>query len=99
MLAAWKEQLGDLTRQVTTHPEDNQARLKLKSAIEEHVAAAGTNATTLDRTFANLANMLKDVETPGTLRRPGPSLRYIARKADPGLLLDWVETPRHLRRT
>src|SRR5207237_5334937 len=90
---------GDLTRQLTAHPEDNAARLKLKSAIEEHVTAAGKEATALDRTLANLANMLKDVETPGTLRRPGPSLRYIAKKADPVFLYDWIANPQHFRPT
>jgi len=95
----WKKQLTGLTAPVTNHPEDGQARLKLKATIDEAVAAAGNDATQLDRSLSNLSNMLKDVETAGTLRRPGPSLRYIAKKADPVFLYDWIENPRHFRPT
>jgi hypothetical protein len=96
---SWKEQLGDLPHQVAARPEDDGARLKLKSVIEERVAAAGKDATPLDKTLGNLANMLKDVEAPGTLRRPGPSLRFIAKKVDPAFVYDWIENPRHFRPT
>ena len=95
----WKEQLGSLTKQLTAHPDDDQARRELKATIEEGVAAAGKDAKALDRTLANLANMLKDVETPGSLRRPGPSLRYIAKKADATFLYDWIANPQHFRPT
>jgi len=95
----WREQVAGLTHQVAAHPEDNDSRLKLKSVIEERVAAAGKDATLLDKSLVNLANMLKDVETPGTLRRPGPSLRYIAKKVDPAFVYDWIENPRHFRPT
>jgi hypothetical protein len=97
--AAWQERVGDLTRQVTAHPEDDAARRRLKAVIDEGIAAAGKDATSLDRSLSNLANMLKDVETPGSLRRPGPSLRYIAKKADKTFLYDWIDNPQHFRPT
>lgn len=96
---SWRELLGNLPRQVTEHPEDSGPRLQLKAAIDEHVAAAGKDVTLLDKTLGNLSNMLKDVETPGTLRRPGPSLRYIGQKADPTFLFDWIADPQHFRPT
>jgi hypothetical protein len=93
----WNEQLTELTGPLAAHPEDPQTRTKLKATIEEGVAAAGNNATPLDKSLAALANMLKDVEAPGSLRRAGPSLRFIAKKADPVFLYDWIANPQHVR--
>lgn len=95
----WKEELSPLTTKVTAHPEDNQARNQLRTRIEEGVAAAGKDGGQLDRSLASLAGMLKDVETPGDQRRPGPSLRYINSKVDPIFLYDWIANPRHFRET
>ncbi len=95
----WRELLGSLPRQVTDHPEDNGARLKLKGTIDERIAAAGKEVTLLDKSLSNLSNMLKDVEAPGALRRPGPSLRFIGQKADPAFLYDWIADPQHFRPT
>jgi hypothetical protein len=95
----WRDRLGKMTGHLTAHPEDDQARRTLKATIDEAVAAAGSDASAIDRTLSNLANMLKDVETPGSLRRPGPSLRYIARKADATFLYDWIANPQHFRPT
>ncbi|HEY2411897.1 MAG TPA: hypothetical protein VGI40_06630 [Pirellulaceae bacterium] len=98
-LEFWKKELASLTAPVVNHPEESQPRLKLKSIIDEAVAAAGTGATLLDKSLSNLSNMLKDVEAPGALRRPGPSLRFIAQKADPTFLFDWIANPQHFRPT
>jgi hypothetical protein len=93
----WNKELASLTAPVVNHPEEPQTRLKLKSTIEEGVAAAGSEVSLLDKSLANLANMLKDVEAPGALRRPGPSLRFIGQKADPVFLFDWIADPQHFR--
>ena len=93
----WRDQLSSLTSPVTEHPEDSAARLRLKSTIDEGVAGVGNDATRLDRTLSVLANMLKDVETPGALRRAGPSLRFINKKADTAFLFDWIANPQHFR--
>jgi cytochrome c551/c552 len=98
-LSAWQSVLQPLTAQVTAHPEDNQTRNQLKARIEEQVAAAGDEDARLNKSLANLANMLKDVEVPGTLRRAGPSLRFLAKKADPVFLYDWIANPQHFRPT
>lgn len=94
---SWKEALGDLPRHLTAHPEDHAARQRLRETIEQRVAAAGSQASRLDRTLANLASMLRDVEVPGRLRRPGPSLRFLASKLDPVFLYDWLANPQHFR--
>lgn len=98
-VSSWKELLGSLPRHVTDHPEDNDTRLKLKSVIDERVAGAGKDVTLLDKSLSTLANMLKDVESPGALRRPGPSLRFIGQKADSTFLYDWIADPQHFRPT
>ena len=98
-LEGWNAALRPLTAEVTAHPEDNQTRNRLKTTIEEGVAAAGDSKAAVDQTLAGLANMLKDVEVPGTLRRAGPSLRFLADKADPVFLYDWIANPRHFRPT
>jgi hypothetical protein len=95
----WKKRLAGLTAPLTAHPEDAEARTSLKTAIDEGVAAVGKEATALDRSLSVLSNMLKDVETPGSLRRAGPSLRFIAKKADTSFLYDWIANPRHFRPT
>lgn len=96
-IAAWQAALGDLPARLTAHPEDDAVRQRLRTTIEERVAAAGKAATRLDRTLASLANMLKDVEVPGRLRRPGPSLRFVGSKLDPVFLYDWIANPQHFR--
>ncbi len=37
--------------------------------------------------------MLKDVETPGEIRKVGPSLRYVADKVGYQFLYDWIRNP------
>lgn len=96
-LTFWREHLSGLLSPVINHPEESGPRLSLKSTIDEAVAAAGKDATKLDQSLLSLANMLKDVETPGTLRRPGPSLRFLGKKADPVFVYDWIDNPQHFR--
>ena len=98
-LAFWQERLNGLTSPVTVRPEDAEARLRLKGTIDEGVVAAGADATRLDKSLSALANMLKDIEAPGSLRRPGPSLRFIGKKSDTTFLYDWISNPQHFRPT
>ena len=48
-------------------------------------------------TTYRLGSQLKDVESPGRLRKPGPSLRYVASKADFDFLYDWIRKPASFR--
>ena len=43
-----------------------------------------------------LLPLLKDVQNPGTLRAPGPSLRFMAQKLDSSFAADWIREPRRL---
>ncbi len=44
-----------------------------------------------------LVNLLDDVETPGQMRKVGPSLRHVASKLDPSFLYSWVRKPTDFR--
>lgn len=44
-------------------------------------------------------DLLKDVDTPGELRKVGPSLRYAAHKLDRAFLYDWIANPKSFRPT
>ncbi len=47
----------------------------------------------------SLADMLRDVDTPGHLRKVGPSLRHIASKVDYDWLFGWIRRPADFRPT
>lgn len=44
-----------------------------------------------------LARSLKNVETPGAMRKVGPSLRFVGHKLDETFLYDWISEPKHFR--
>ena len=46
-----------------------------------------------------LVNLLDDVETPGKLRKVGPSLRHVASKVDFDFLYSWIRKPSDFRPT
>ncbi|MHB0955372.1 MAG: hypothetical protein ACYC0X_03240 [Pirellulaceae bacterium] len=46
-----------------------------------------------------LAPLLEDQQTPGTMRKVGPSLRFVNKKVDARFLADWIERPSHFRPT
>ena len=82
-------------------PEANSIRHELYQAIrrDADLAEAG-NADGQPRLSAashKLADLLKDVETPGRLRKAGPSLRYIASKVQYPWLYSWIRKPSDFR--
>jgi hypothetical protein len=96
-LAEWQSALVSLAAHVAQHPEDSAKRNELRGAIEDRLPAKPEDRTPLERSLAALSNLLKDVETPGELRRPGPSLRFLANKVDRVFLYDWLADPQHFR--
>lgn len=54
---------------------------------------------TLSLTVRALMPLLKDVESAGVVRKPGPSLRYASRKLDPAFMFDWIRDPKNFRPT
>ncbi len=103
-LAAIEEQLAQLSRarnladRLTAHPEDTAARNELRSLLmEDQANTAGEFGQTFTADEHRLANMLKDIESPGDLRKAGPSLRFVGDKLDEAFLYDWIENPRRFR--
>lgn len=75
------------------HPEDSEARQKLYQAlINEQNAQRFT-----DTAINGLAPLLRDVDSPGQLRRVGPSLRFVAHKLDDAFLYQWIREPKQFR--
>lgn len=89
-----------LAARLTHHPEDSAARGELRSILTEDQAnTVGLFGQTFTANVHRLANMLKDIEAPGSLRKVGPSLRYVGDKLDTAFLYDWIENPKRFRDT
>ena len=94
------EQARQLADRLAHHPEDNAARGELRSLlVEDEARDGGEFGQTFTAAEHRLANMLKDVEAPGDLRKSGPSLRYVGEKLDLAFLYDWIENPQRFRDT
>ncbi|QDU31628.1 Cytochrome c [Anatilimnocola aggregata] len=100
-LAAQLSKLAAITKlatQLTAHPAEDGVRHTLLGMIEEDQAAApGKFGQVLAPQSHRLAAMFRDVEAPGTLRKPGPSLRSVAQKVDTAFLYDWIWNPKNFR--
>lgn len=105
-------EMSQLAAELVEQPEQTPVRRKLHRLIQEDIKlasgkgpqAGATNAsarsevvTALGPESHKLESVFKDVEVPGTLRKPGPALRYVASKNDEAFLLDWIRDPRHFR--
>lgn len=90
----------ELCELLTAHPENIGVRNELRGILEEDSADKdGPFGQTLTPEEHKLAGMLKDVEVPGTLRKVGPSLRYVGQKLDQAFLYDWINNPKNFRET
>ena len=81
--------------EVRSSPDGNQSRERLREAIERD-AAAGADAKLSPRSH-EMAALLKDPETPGTLPKVGPSLRHVASKVGFDWLYAWLRNPQDFR--
>lgn len=90
--------IRELTAQLAAHPEDNATRAELRGILDEDAQAKDAEfGQTLTAAEHRMATMLKDVEVPGELRKPGPSLRFIGQKLDKPFLYDWLNDPTEFR--
>ncbi len=87
-VARWVEE-------VRSSPDGKQARQRLLDTLERD-AAAGPEAKLSPRSH-QLATLLKEPETPGTLLKVGPSLRYVASKVGFDWLYAWLRNPQDFR--
>lgn len=105
------QRLSDLARMhqlagrvVQAQDDETDARQRLVEMINADVQRGvedggeeDSAGPTLGSASHSLIRVLKDVEVPGTYRKPGPSLRYVAKKLDREFLYDWLRDPRHFR--
>jgi cytochrome c2 len=80
---------------VRSSPDGRQSRERLREMIERD-ATAGDDAKLSARSH-QLAVLLKDPETPGTLPKVGPSLRHVASKVGFEWLYAWLRNPQDFR--
>ena len=88
-------EMRELALRVVDRPADaNADRRRLQTLIQtdedsnEPVLAAQSHA---------LEDVFDDVNIPGTLRKVGPSLRYVGQKTTQGWLQYWIEEPKRFR--
>ncbi|MEX0867329.1 MAG: hypothetical protein WD030_08215 [Pirellulales bacterium] len=100
-----------LAQRLRDNPFDFEARTKLSALVEADAAepAGLLNATSHDQLpylaapprlpadARRLTELFKPVETPGTRRRVGPSLRYVDSKLDHDVLIRWIADPTDIR--
>ncbi len=87
----------ELAPQVARRNFDKPARDELYQLFHRRCA---TNKNVDQRAFSSemhrTAAVLKDVESPGALRKPGPTLRFVRHKLDPVFLYDWTTISQEL---
>jgi cytochrome c2 len=102
-----------LAERVKAKPSDMAAREKLAELVaadaddsppqlepDSHaLAVAIAQPPLLGSAAHGLADVLKDSATPGTLRKVGPSLRYVDAKLEVGEMMTWILNPQGVRRT
>jgi len=94
-LAALGPTVARWVDEVRSSPDGTQSRDRLRDAIDRD-AAAGADAKLTKRSH-ELAALLKEPETPGTLPKVGPSLRHVASKVGFDWLYAWLRNPQDFR--
>jgi cytochrome c2 len=86
------DQQQEWARQVIAEPDQPTARHSLTESLTTAEELPG------DPIMAKRwINTLADVETPGKLRKVGPSLRHVASKLDFDFLYSWIRQPKDFR--
>jgi mono/diheme cytochrome c family protein len=86
------DQQQEWARQVIAAPDQAAPRHSLTESLATAEELPG------DPTMAKRwINTLADVETPGKLRKVGPSLRHVASKLDFEFLYSWIRQPKDFR--
>jgi cytochrome c2 len=95
----------ELATRVVSRPFAAETRSELARAIQADAEAAKVPADgsqpaakpRLTPVTHSLADALKDLDTPGSFRKVGPSLRYLNSKVDYNWLYSWIRKPADFR--
>ena len=85
----------EFANRLVSHPEDNQARYDLVNVLKADIASPEPKIDTAESN--RLIGVLADIEAPGSLRKSGPSLRYLSKKNSDKFLYDWIANPQNFR--
>ncbi|MFP6576686.1 MAG: hypothetical protein VB912_16115, partial [Pirellulaceae bacterium] len=94
-----------LIEHLIDHPEEDAVRARVSNLLTrdeiletDAETVAATPETVFEGSFRRkMASLLKDVNSAGTLRKPGPSLRFVGKKVDGDFLYDWIAQPERFR--
>ncbi|HEY6564900.1 MAG TPA: hypothetical protein VIY86_10420, partial [Pirellulaceae bacterium] len=89
--AAFREDIENLI----AHPDRDATRHRIRDYL---AISADAEHRLADRSLT-MRDVLQDEETPGQLRKVGPSLRYVGSKLSAPFLYDWIREPSHFRPT
>ena len=92
--AALSPEAQGWAEQLVYHPELDAARRRLYELVQADIAAAEPKLSPVSH---KVAELLKDVEAPGRLRKVGPSLRRVKSKLTSEFMYDWIREPKHFR--
>ncbi|MGD9723675.1 MAG: hypothetical protein AB7O59_05020 [Pirellulales bacterium] len=92
------DQQAGWARELALEPGNDQARRALGGSLAQQGKAGTLPGADPIRT-KKLVNLLDELDTPGKLRRVGPSLRHVASKNDFEFLYSWIRQPSDFRPT
>jgi hypothetical protein len=83
-----------MVQSVVEHPDRSAERARIFEYLTTN--AKETEKVLTDASY-DLAPLFKDIDAPGSLRKPGPSLRFADKKLDPAFMNDWISNPKNFR--
>jgi cytochrome c551/c552 len=89
---ALNDQQKQWANELTVQPTNDGVRHSLAESLKNAEPLPGQPEAP-----KKLVDLLDDVETPGRLRKVGPSLRYAASKVDFNFLYSWIRKPSDFR--
>ncbi len=102
----WGQTLGTATydnevrhrlQELVNGDQDNYNRVNTAAQTDELVKETYVPLFVDPAAAYDAAAVLKDDEMPGTFRKVGPSLRYVASKLAAPFMDDWIHEPKHFR--
>ena len=92
--ASLEPAVQDNVRTLIQQPENDDVRHQLMDWLNMDAAAEQPQLTAHSH---SMAEVLKDVETAGKMRKVGPTLRHVAAKSGAPFLYDWIREPKNFR--
>lgn len=82
-------------QELVDHPDRDDVRHHIHQLIREDAKSEEPRLSLY--VHAKLEPLFRDVDSPGKMRKTGPSLRFVGHKADAAFLFDWIRQPANFR--